>query len=271
MGNLNPVDIKYIARAFNYALGEGFLVYEKGGKTEISDGKTECTITAQRRPFAVNGVDSETMSLTLTFYVDISDKPARSAAINRITALTGFKTYTLNVDDKEYSMATYLNYEGGGTPIVDMSRFKQDVTLSGDILVTSVNGGGVFATDNVTFMRLSTDAEKVYIPATEIRTQLGYQSETASIGNDVTLDVMHTAQTSVLQITAIFLKRDIDKTLYKWCALAESSIDKYVYLTRVFAGEEIPEKKYKVISGVLVEPAGAFCSYQLNLQEVRDG
>ena len=155
MGNLNPIDIKYIARAFNYALGEGFLVYEKGGKTEISDGKTECTITAQRRPFAVNGVDSETMSLTLTFYVDISDKVARSAVISRIVALTGFKTYTFNVDNKEYSMATYLNYEGGGAPLVDSSRFRQDVTLAGDILVTSVNSGGVFATDNVMFMRLS--------------------------------------------------------------------------------------------------------------------
>ncbi len=271
MGNLNPIDIKYIARAFNYALGEGFLVYEKGGKTEISDGKTECTITAQRRPFAVNGVDSETMSLTLTFYVDISDKVARSAVISRIVALTGFKTYTFNVDNKEYSMATYLNYEGGGAPLVDSSRFRQDVTLAGDILVTSVNSGGVFATDNVMFMRLSTDAEKTYIPATEIKTQLCYQSETSTTGNGITPEIIHTAQTSILQITAIFLKRDIDRTLYKWCALAENSIDNYVYLTRVFADEEIPEKKYKVISGVVIEPAGAFCSYQLNLQEVKNG
>lgn len=271
MGNTSPIDIKHIARAFNYALGEDFLVYEKGGKTEISDGKTECTITAQRRPFVVNGVDSETMTLTLTFYVDISDKTARSKVINRIIALTGFKTYALSVGEKEYNMATYLNYEGGGTPLVDSSRFRQDVTLTGDILVTSVDGGGVFATDNLTYMRLSTEEDKSYIPATEIKTQLGYQSETTSVGNDITPDIVHTSQASILQITAIFLKRNIDRTLFKWCALAESSIDNFVYLTRVFAGEEIAEKQYKVISGTVVEPAGAFCSYQLNVQEVKNG
>ena len=127
------------------------------------------------------------------------------------------------------------------------------------------------ATDNILYMRLSTDAERSYIPATEIRTQLGYQSETANIGNSSTPEIIHTAQASVLQITAILLKRDIDKTLFKWCTLSENSIDNYVYLTRVFADEEMSEKKYRVIGCATVEQAGAFCSYQLNLQEVQNG
>ena len=95
------IELQYLATEFNKLLGTSdFLVYLNTNKTpDDTNPKTICTLVGTRLPFAIADADAETINVTITCDLIVSDTETRDKRLSMIKGILGWQSFQLKTPE----------------------------------------------------------------------------------------------------------------------------------------------------------------------------
>ena len=272
-----------LAAYFNEVLGATFVVKADCIPIPLQDDRTACTLHITRVPFAIADVRSETLTVSLNFRIRCSPDSERKKALAEMRRLLGYQRFiiqedttirTYTVDDKlkeetklkTFNCTSFLEMQQPlGSPEVDSGKKMLDMQITGTMLVTDAQGGGVMSNDVVTYAKIvGSSLSEVPLPIVYSSTNEGYNVENqVGTGMEKQVPVPLTAQSN-LTIQALYLSRDFDKQLM--VGLKNKTL-KQLEITEVYDSDLTVIRIYSVLSFSEAKQAGAYMQYTLELQE----
>ena len=248
---------------------------------------TDVILKASRVPFAISNVDSETLTLDLEFRTRCDTAERRAAVLRDINVLMGRTTGTLEDEGVVYDYSLYFELaQPYGPPEVDMGTFKQDLGASGNMLLTAREGGAVVSNSITTFLWTNEPGKdgrtlRGFLPTISVTSSLDFGAESYRPLNDKLPRSEQFAYSSAIEVTALFLNRELDSFLSRRLQLVERFREEQSTKTRdipfndvwtldrVFPGYSY-SKQVILGGGTMIEQAGAYAQYRLSLLEVPD-
>lgn len=269
------IELKYVARALNELVGPEFVVIVNGSTKPEMAGRTEILLQATRIPFAVTGIGSETLDISLEIWAPAQNPQQRDGMLAALNNLIGHKGGEIETPEETYTFASFLEF---GKPIdvqqVDMGATRKHLlSITGTMLVSNIETGAVISNAVLTqlFIGDPTDEATVrgFIPTLNVSTAVNYASETVPTGNNNTADTLHNLQGCNISLTSLILKRPIDDAVLRIVQLSQEGygLNSVMYVRRIYPSFEVT-KKYRLLGGEIAEQAGAYLQYKLSLQEV---
>lgn len=289
------IDLDLVAMEINRRLGSTFRVHVNGNPLIDRIGLgVEVVMSAQRTPFSIKNVDSETMEITLEIWSNCETAEKRTKVLHDLSEILGHSTGVLESaeigEDEKYKNYDYAMFfeiqQPMSPPQVDMGVFRQLLILRGNILISGQVEGAVMSNNIFTYLTSSeTDGEgnpyRGYLPALSFAGSTEYGSENYRNVNSSVSDVEQVAEVWTAEITALLLNRPFDSYLSKRLQLVKNYSDGNEHervnrMNEVFTLERIlPDytysKRMKLLGGNIVEQAGAFAQIKLTFQEITDG
>ena len=275
MTDYNFIDLDIIKYHFNQVLGADYSVnLFSADFVSLSDKRTQVTFQAKRRPIAVDGVKSETLDIVLYFRVNVLKK---EQILKDIKKLLGFQTYTIATIGEValtpcYLINSYLSLDMPyGTPMNDCGEIMTDYTVTGTMLISNSNGGGVisnFIETKISFMNGLLKYEGSLMTLNS-RLKPAYTTDSPLYLGNNKGQARVLAKISAITVTCFNLNRELDNLLLQ-VIQGDKDINQ-ITLTRTYNNNGIMDestKNYIIIDGSIDENAGAFQTYSLTFQEI---
>lgn len=268
------IELKYIARALNEIIGADYRVLVNGRTTIASDNITDVCLRATRIPFALDGIGSETLDISLEVWANANNAAIRDKVLADLNALIGHRSGVIAASDKVYNYASFFEFSKPmGSPQVDTGNWRHLLTITGTMLVSDSETGAVISNAVLTKLYIgepeSSEAVQGFIPALSVKTGLSYASETLPSGNNNTADVVHNLQGCNISLTSLVLNRPLDNEILRIIQLCNAgfTLNSNICLKKIYPTFETT-KKCRLLGGSIDEGAGAYLQYSLSLQEV---
>lgn len=269
------IELKHVARAINELVGPDFVVIVNGSTKPEAAGRTEILLQATRIPFAVTGIGSETLDISLEIWAPAQNPQQRDAMLAALNQLIGHKSGEIETPEATYTFASFLEF---GKPIdvqqVDIQATRKHLlSITGTMLVSDTVTGAVISNAVLTQLFLGDPEDEAtvrgVIPALAVTTTVSYASETVPTGNNNTADTLHSLQGCNISLSALVLNRPLDNAILRIIQLTQSGygLNSVIYVRRIYPTFETI-KKCRLIGGEITEQAGAYLQYKLSLQEV---
>lgn len=269
------IELKYVARALNELVGADFRVIVNGSTSISQDSKTEILMQATRIPFAVTGIGSETLNISLEVWAPAQNPKVRDKTLSMLNKLIGHKSGSIETTEANYTYASFLEF---GRPIdvqqVDINASRRHLlNITGTMLISNVETGAVVSNSIFTQLYIGNpDDENTvrgFIPTLAVDTSINFSSETSPTGNNNTADTYNIVRNCNISVSALVLNRPLDNVIIKIIYLIQNNfgINDEIYVRRIFPTFEVI-KKCRLIGGELIEQAGAYMQYKLSLIEV---
>lgn len=115
-------------------------------------GKIPVTIQAELSQFPVESVQSETLDLTITAYLNVDNEVVKSSQLYKFTKIVGtHKGTILDGAGKEFRFSMFINASRPITdPVYDMGFDCAVYQLTGTLLLAASEGGGIFSNGIIT-------------------------------------------------------------------------------------------------------------------------
>jgi len=274
------IEQRALAGYFNELLGEDFYVDVNSSDYSRDDGKTVCVLQLQRMPFAIEGVDSESMNISLGAFAVINNDLQKDKILNAFKDLCGYKAGVINVDlyDDEgnptssdtYKVKSFLEFQRPlGTPEVG-AAIRDTFILTGTLLCAHASGGAVMSNDVVTEVwdREPSEAGAVggVLATLSVQCKINKAAESVRLLNKATPQPRVLAHGATYAIQSLYLSRAIDADIVQAIESA-GELEKVYYVRRTTASGATVTTKCLLLDGYTTEQAGAYMSYMLSLQE----
>lgn len=266
------IDLEYIAKLFNEYLGNDFIV-RVDSSTDIIPNKTMCTIQADRVPFSVSSIESETLDIALTAYLNVDTEIIKNKQLKRLNDLIGTHEGVIEVVDNGETMRyRYHVFINGNKPITDpafdMGMDCASYQLTGTMLISAEVGGGVMSNDLEVRMSLSPITEDntgeplaVILLDIEPNTML----ENRYKSNHLALRPIIKANAKTYTMQVIMIGHSIEQAILD--ELENGLYNRIFYLQRNINGKCI-NNAVQLINGKISYQMGAYAQYTLCFQEV---
>ncbi len=268
------IELKWVSMAINEMLGPKFRVSTQSKVKIESDGRTEVVLFADRIPFAVDGIGSETLNISLEIYAKVNNNTERDEVLAGLNAVIGHKDGTITTDEgKTYNFASFLEFiiKPSGPPVVDTGQFMHMLNITGTMLVSDAEHGAIIANHVFTKLTVNMNGEEIsgFIPTLRVDANLNFASESVATGNKNTLDVMHNARSVTREISAILLNRPLDMVIVRAITQVTDGfeLNEVVTIERIYPAFTI-KSRCKLLTGTLTESAGAYITYTLGFQDI---
>lgn len=269
------IELKHIARALNELVGPDFVVAVNGFTESEKQGRTEILLQATRIPFAVTGIGSETLDVTLEVWANAQNSEMRDETLAKLNNLIGHKSGEIETPDAVYTFASFFEFDKPkDVQQVDIGAARKHLLdIKGTMLVSNATTGAIIANTVLTQLYVGEpDAAATvrgFVPTLLIETSLNYASETVPTGNNNTANTLNSTQACNISLSALALKRPLEDALLRIIQLAQAGfgLNDAVYVRRIYPTFEIT-KKCRLIGGKITEQAGTYLQYSLSLQEV---
>lgn len=261
------IELQYLASAFNKLFGtDDFEVHLNTNLIpDDTNPKTICTMVALRVPFAIQDVNSETLQLTFTFDLIASDDAIRDKRLALIKDVLGWKSFQITTPDNEtYNCDSFLEQQPLGLPRIDTSVTIQQVVVSGTCLV-AVSGLGALVSNRInTYI----DNTPVKVISSNSQLEKGTDSLLNLSGDSSLVDVREISRGNTAEYTLLYTGSDLDNDFIKYIESGNESDSNRIYtVRRVYPSFEI-QNTVKLISGTVIQQAGAYLLYKVNFQKV---
>lgn len=260
------IELQYLATEFNRQFGaDDFEIHLNSNvRPDDSNPRTICTMLAQRVPFALRDVDSETLQLTFTFDLILSDLATRDSRLSIIKNMLGWRSFQVQTPDGEvYNVDSFLEQQPADLPRYDTGVTIQQIVVTGTGLVAAASLGALVSN------RIATYIDGV--PVKVISAQPGLSKGSDNIldlsGDSTLTEIREISRQPSLQLTLLYMGSSVENTLLH--LIEDDSGDELNQLftvTRVYPAFT-STKQMKLVSGVIIEQAGAYLTYQLVLQK----
>lgn len=260
------IELQYLATEFNRQFGaDDFEIHLNSNvKPDDTNPRTICTMTAQRVPFAIQGVDSETLQLTFTFDLLLSDLALRDKRLALIKDMLGWKSF--QVQDPEggvYNVDSFLEQQPADLPRYDTGVVIQQIVVTGTGLVASASLGAVVSNRITTFI----DGSPVKVLAANPGISKGSDSIFNLSGESTLTELREISRQPSLQLTLLYTGTSVENTLLRIIEDEEGEeLNRLFTVRRVYPAFST-SKEMKLTSGVIIEQAGAYLTYQVTFQK----
>lgn len=266
------IELQYLATEYNKLLGTSdFAVYLNTNKVpDDTNPKTICTLTALRMPFAISDAKSETINITITCDLIVSDTETRDRRLSMIKDILGWTAFQINTPEGEtYNCDSFLEQQPASSPRVDTGVMIQQIVISGTCLVADVSAGAVVSNRVKTFI----NDEEITIVSASPTLQKGTDDVLELSGNVSLTELYEISRTNSSEYTILFRGSSIDKTFIKIIEGETDELNQTYTVKRVypFGPDYTITNTMKLIGGSITQQAGAFLLYRVTLQKVKGG
>ena len=270
------VRIEDIVKAYQDFLGNEFKVcLEKS--LNVEENRVPIILYVTRMPYKINNIDSETLQIGISSYVECENETNYLEQIKRISKIIGFNVISFTSQKRTYKMYSYIDFSRPLTdPVVDSGKFMQQLNLSGTCLVQGVNGAliGNEVTTKLVFNPLANDGSLIegQIQVLDSTTQLVKVAESAQMANELVAKGINRSQLHSYSYTILILKNKICERIFKGI----KGIEPFALNERVDLKESYPamtDDSFSLIKNCVLTDAqlainaGSFVTATITLQE----
>lgn len=262
------IELQYLATEYNKLLGTSdFLVYLNTNKIpDDTNPKTICTFVGTRLPFAIADADAETLNVTITCDLIVSDTATRDKRLAMIKDILGWISFQIKTPEGEtYNCDSFLEQQPPLSPRVDTGVMIQQIVVTGTCLVANAGSGAVVSNRVKTFI----DDEEVSIIAATPSLQKGTDDNFNLSGDSTLTELDEISRAVTAEYTVLYRGKTVDKGFIKLIEGGTDALNQIYSVRRVYPDFEI-EQSMKLTGGSIVHQAGAFLMYRINLQKVED-
>ena len=262
------IELQYLATEFNKLLGTSdFLVYLNTNKTpDDTNPKTICTLVGTRLPFAIADADAETINVTITCDLIVSDTETRDMRLSMIKGILGWQSFQITTPEGEtYNCDSFLEQQPPLSPRVDSGIMIQQIVVTGTCLVANATSGAIVSNRVNTFI----DDEEITLVSGTPSLQKGTDDNFNLSGTSTLTEMDEISRAVTAEYTVLYRGKDIDNAFIKIIEGNTASLNQIYTVRRVYPGFEV-EKSMKLTGGSIVHQAGAYLIYRINLQQVED-
>lgn len=259
------IELQYLSTEFNKILGTNdFELYLNTSPISYSGSKTVCTLVALRMPFALGDVDSETLQLTFTFDLTVSDLEIRDRRLALIKEILGWKSFQVKTPAGEtYNCDSFLEQQPAGMPRVDTGAKIQQIVVTGTCLVAVAGLGAVVS--NRVRTEINGDLVRV-IAANTTLSKATNESYDLTAQNTLT-DVREVSRSNIAEYTLLYMGLPADRAFIRLIEGENGDLNKTFIVRRFYLDFEI-EHTMKFLSGSILDQAGSYLIYKVTLQKV---
>ena len=260
------IELQYLATEFNKLLGTSdFLVYLNTNKTpDDTNPKTICTLVGTRLPFAIADADAETINVTITCDLIVSDTETRDRRLAMIKGILGWQSFQIKTPEGEtYNCDSFLEQQPPLSPRVDSGVMIQQIVVTGTCLVANASSGTIVSNRVNTFI----DDDEITLISASPSLQKGTDDNFNLSGAGTLTEMDEISRAVTAEYTVLYRGKDIDKAFIKIIEGETASLNQIYTVRRVYPGFEV-EKAMKLTGGSIVQQAGAYLFYRINMQQV---
>lgn len=260
------IELQYLATEYNKLLGTSdFLVYLNTNKTpDDTNPKTICTLVGTRLPFAIADADAETINVTITCDLIVSDTETRDRRLAMIKDILGWRSFQIRTPEGEtYNCDSFLEQQPPTLPRVDTGVMIQQIVVTGSCLVANKANGAVVSNRIKTFV----DDEEITLISATPTIQKGTDDNFNLSGESTLTEMDEISRSVTAEYTVLYRSKDIDKAFIKRIEGIEDALDQVYTVKRVYPDFEFTQNM-KMTGGSIVEQAGSYLLYRINLQKV---
>lgn len=234
------------------------------------------TLQVTREPFAIDGINSETLNVNLNFraYADTRREKARNKVLSDIkdkllgTKNFNIETYTREGDivqpNKVFRCMSFLQI-GQPSPFEnDYGEYMINYTVSGTMLVSLADGGAVMSNDIITSLTIGTI--KGDLVTLSVETSSDVNTESLFVSNKAIIKPMPMHAASSWSITGLLRNTPIDNAIVNIISKLDKVQNIIVITRRDHNGKELYSIKTLFVGGKIIEQAGGYAQYQMALQ-----
>lgn len=265
------IELQYLATEYNKLLGTSdFAVYLNTNKVpDDTSPKTICTLTALRMPFAISNAGAETLNITITCDLIVSDTETRDRRLSMIKDILGWRAFQIKTPEGEiYNCDSFLEQQPPSSPRVDTGVMIQPITVSGSCLVANAGLGALVSNRVKTFIN---DME-ITVVAASPSLQKGTDDVPDLSGDTSLTELREISRTNTAEYSVLFCGSEIDKTFIKIIEGETDGLNQIYTVKRVypFNPDYTITNAMKLTGGSITQQAGAFLLYRLIFQKVAE-
>ena len=260
------IELQYLATEYNKLLGTSdFLVFLNTNKIpDDANPKTICTFVGLRLPFAIADADAETINVTITCDLIVSDTETRDKRLAMIKDILGWKSFQIVTPEGEtYNCDSFLEQQPPLSPRVDSGIMIQQIVVTGTCLVANAASGAIVSNRVYTFI----DDEELTLVSATPAIQKGTDNNFNLSGDSTLTELDEISRAVTAEYTVLYRGKDVDKAFIKIIEGETGTLNQIYTVRRVYPGFEI-EQAMKLTGGSVIHQAGAYLMYRINLQIV---
>lgn len=284
------IEIRALAKYFEEHLGTQDYVIEPSSFEFLQDDddkRTPGTLQVNRIPFAIEGVDCETMNIVLALAPVINTTLQKDKVMSDVKKLLGYVSGVViqNYEDTNgnikdtvtYKVKSFLELTRPINPPSLGADMRTEYTLQGSLLVSKVGSGALMSNDVETYIydRNPSQGGAVGggVAVLACMTDLNKTVDAPMKVNTYKAVPNTLAQSTSYGLQLLYLGSPIEKILIQHINLlgTEYALNRTYWLKRVIPTTDSTVevlKEVQLVAGKLTEQAGAFAQYSITLQEV---
>lgn len=260
------IELQYLATEFNKILGtDDFELHLNTNVVPSEDeSKTVCTMVALRTPFALGNIDSETLHLTFTFDLVVSEEELYTQRLSRIKEVLGWRSFQVYTPEGEvYNCDSFLEQQPAGLPRIDTGEEVQQIVIAGTCLVANSALGAVVSN------RVVTEVNGTFIRVIAANTALekGTSEMLDLTSSSAISQVREIAQAHCTEYTLLYQGTDLDNRFLELIEGRIQAPNEIFTVRKIYPAFET-QSLMKFISGSITEQAGAYLTYKILLKKV---
>ena len=260
------IELQYLSTEYNKLLGtDDFLVYLNTNKVpDDANPKTICSFVGTRLPFAIAGADAETLNITITCDLIVSDTDTRDKRLAMIKGILGWQAFQIVTPEGEvYNCDSFLEQQPTLNPRVDSGIMIQQIVVTGTCLVVNSTSGALVCNRIITFI----DNDEITVVSATPSMQKGTDDNFNLAGDTSLTELDEISRVVTAQFTILYRGTSTDKAFIKTIEGETDALNKIYRVRRVYPDFEMTQFM-KMTAGSIIQQAGAFLMYTVNLQKV---
>lgn len=262
--------VEDIAQIYNNILGNSHFNLEVNCNLKTDGDRTQGILFAARRPFAISGLNAETLEINIEFYVNVRHHVAKLDILDEISKILGTHTGTFESQGVEYTFNSFLEFgRPTSAPLVDMGNFTQVIFVNGSCYISAVNGGVKMSNDIKTYLTFNGVRGQVYPKVANVNNVREVDAPTKANENESSAQIK--TQGVARSLTIYDLRDDICTELEKYIEVLDDTSDPAEPITveRVYPDFTVT-KTCVITAGTIVEVPGSFLCIDISLQKQVD-